>query len=207
MSLERPPHQIFYIGKKPVKHDTVAGTGLIWSGYGDSHMVPHSSAILLLQHTEVWCGKEKFALLNPETGEQEQDTDGDIDESTGDTGAGLSGVVTGFGKEIAGGAQGAQGVRGVQAPEAPTVPQVPETPPQVPEAPTVPQAPETNGDDARISVIINAILSLSRDNPEHFSVQTGNPIVGAVRDAANDQEISVKDVNAAWKKLNQPKAE
>lgn len=45
---------IQYIGNKPRKKDTVAGTGTIWSGPGDVQLVEHGPAVKLLEHPDVW---------------------------------------------------------------------------------------------------------------------------------------------------------
>jgi hypothetical protein len=47
--------QIRYIGPKPVKTDNVAGTGLIWNGYGTVHEVTDPVAAgRLLSYSTVW---------------------------------------------------------------------------------------------------------------------------------------------------------
>lgn len=191
MSLEKSPQQVFYIGKKAIKTDTVAGTGLIWSGYGDSHMVPHSSAVLLMQHVDVWCGSKRFEELNPELSAIQIDVD---PKPLTPANAGLSDLMP--------------------APQTPVIepefqpvnPEVQEIKPINPDL-KVPEessesAANTTENDPRLAVVMNAILSLDKSDPQHFSQQTGNPIIAAVRDAASDQEITVKEVNLAWKKLN-----
>lgn len=45
---------IRYIGKKPRKVDTVAGTGVIWNGPGDVQPVPDHAVKVLLLHTDSW---------------------------------------------------------------------------------------------------------------------------------------------------------
>ncbi len=45
--------EIFYIGRKPVVRDPVAGTGLSWTP-GQSHMVEDGAASKLLAHRDVW---------------------------------------------------------------------------------------------------------------------------------------------------------
>lgn len=202
MSLDlNKPKQVFYIGKKPIKHDTVAGTGLIWSGYGDSHMVPHSPAILLLQHTEVWCGEERFKLLNPELVNQDP------------SGLGLANVPPAALAEKMADMSPEQIDR--IFPKADPVPSSVASVQEVTQAEQGEPAPvppiqevvqPENKDELRQAQIMSAILSLDLDSPEHFSSQTGNPIIAAVRAAANDESIEVKEVNAAWKKLNEKKA-
>jgi len=46
--------KIKYMGKKPLRGDTVAGTGIVWCGYGDVQDVPDHAAPKLLQHADVW---------------------------------------------------------------------------------------------------------------------------------------------------------
>lgn len=43
-----------YVGTKPTKTDTVAGTGLVWSGQGDVQPVPLKAWLLMARHTGVW---------------------------------------------------------------------------------------------------------------------------------------------------------
>ena len=46
--------KIAYIGHKPVKSDNVAGTGLVWQGYGDVRYVTVEAARKLLAFPGVW---------------------------------------------------------------------------------------------------------------------------------------------------------
>ena len=47
--------KIQYIGKKPVKHDNVAGTGTVWNGTGDVQEVKDPLVVAqLLRHGSVW---------------------------------------------------------------------------------------------------------------------------------------------------------
>ena len=46
--------KIQYIGKKPQRIDTVAGTGIVWTGNGDVQLVPSDAAKRMLQHPDVW---------------------------------------------------------------------------------------------------------------------------------------------------------
>jgi hypothetical protein len=189
MSLEKSPQEVFYIGKKAVKQDTVAGTGLIWSGYGDSHMVPHSSAVLLMQHVDVWCGLKRFQELNPESSANTTDTDPHAEVPI----KGLSDLAR-------------TSIAPVEPQETPDLGENIERESAQPEshAPVdaIDSSANTTDTDSRLVFVMSAILSLDKSNPEHFSQQTGNPIIAAVRDAASDQEITVKEVNLAWKKLN-----
>lgn len=44
--------KIKYIGKKPRKVDTIAGTGIVWYGAGDVQEVPDKAVKPLLAHTD-----------------------------------------------------------------------------------------------------------------------------------------------------------
>lgn len=46
-------HKIQYVGKKPSRPDTVAGTGLIWTP-GQVHAVEEDAALKLLKHPDIW---------------------------------------------------------------------------------------------------------------------------------------------------------
>jgi hypothetical protein len=46
--------QLRYIGKKPTKTDTVAGTATVWLGHGDVQSVPDALAPLFWEHPTVW---------------------------------------------------------------------------------------------------------------------------------------------------------
>lgn len=46
--------QIEYVGTKPSRTDTVAGTGIVWNGQGDVKDVPDAVAGKLLYHTDIW---------------------------------------------------------------------------------------------------------------------------------------------------------
>ena len=48
------PVKIKYVGKKEIKEDNVARTGVIWYGEGDVQTVPDSAAPRLLKHVDVW---------------------------------------------------------------------------------------------------------------------------------------------------------
>jgi hypothetical protein len=45
---------IKYIGRKDAKADNVAGTGLIWTGHGDTQTVSKAASLILLQYPDVW---------------------------------------------------------------------------------------------------------------------------------------------------------
>lgn len=161
MSLQKKAQIIVYIGRKPIKHDTVAGTGLIWAGYGDSHEVPHTQAVMLMQHPDVWVTDGKFkSLLSA--------SEPAITAPTGLTNASVAAIIDG---DDSGKIDGQQ------------------------------EQPAIQAEGSRELIIKNAIIGLDRENPEHFSEQTGNPIIKAVRDAAGDNTISLKEVNAAWSAL------
>lgn len=54
---------IFYIGKKKIKRDSIAGTGHIWVGYGSSQDVESQAAQLLLLHHTVWVDEKTFEAI------------------------------------------------------------------------------------------------------------------------------------------------
>lgn len=63
--------KILYVGKKPSKNDTVAGTGLVWAP-GQVHEVTDEAAVRLLKHPDVWAVADNWrnadglALVNGE---------------------------------------------------------------------------------------------------------------------------------------------
>lgn len=46
--------EIQYVGRKPRKKDTVAGTGIIWHGRGDVQLVPRAVAQRLCDYPDIW---------------------------------------------------------------------------------------------------------------------------------------------------------
>lgn len=168
--LENNTQLITYIGKKSLKTDTVAGTGIIWVGYGDTQEVMHVAAVKLLQHPAVWITKAKFdaqqkpkasgctppaSVIAPKQENPEGDLPPGDDEPANN------------GEEIAPPGDGLSSA-----------------------------APSD-----KLPAVKAAILSLDQTNEEHFSKATGNPIIAAVRNAANDATVSLKEVNAAWAEL------
>lgn len=176
---EGKTQELVYVGRKPVKKDTVAGTGIIWAGYGDAQEVPHAAAVKMLQHPDVWVTRKVFeanypaksphadkkpapkskggtdfsALSNapPAGGDDDPDNEGDDDQDNegGDDEGDDSG--------------------------------------------------EPGDDAGAIEIVKAAILSLDSENPEHFGKQ--GPKIDAVRAAANDPSLDAKLVKAAWKEL------
>lgn len=135
---------VYYVGKKEVKRDTVAGTATIWNGYGDAQLVSHKAAVILLQHPDVWVSEAKFKTL--------------------------------------------------QAPAS--------------TAPQPPASIKTGGGEStpdRLETIKAAILLLETGNEDHFNGRTGAPLVGPVREIANDESISAKEVSEAWDALKATK--
>lgn len=57
---------IEYVGKKPSRADTLAGTGIVWNGPGDVQEVPDEAVPRLLMHPDVWAVAEKAAPKAPE---------------------------------------------------------------------------------------------------------------------------------------------
>jgi hypothetical protein len=43
-----------YVGRKPIKADSVARTGIVWNGHGDIQSVPDDKAGLFLEHPDIW---------------------------------------------------------------------------------------------------------------------------------------------------------
>lgn len=43
-----------YVGRKPIKADNVAGTGVVWNGPGDEQAVPVDAWPKLAKHEGVW---------------------------------------------------------------------------------------------------------------------------------------------------------
>jgi len=172
MPLDKKTQIVVYVGKKPLKRDTIANTGLVWAGYGDAHEVPHTEAVQLLQHPDVWVTDAKFKSMQaPGVGAPTPAAPSDPAPPAGDTGLSDAGEGEGEGSN-----EGNQD--------------------QAPADPVPPQQPVVATD--RAAAVANAIMSLNRDDPAHFSVQNGNPLIKAVRDAANDQTIGLKEINAAW---------
>lgn len=46
--------QVEYVGQKPIKHDNVAGTGIVWNGPGDVQTVPNEAWARMARHADVW---------------------------------------------------------------------------------------------------------------------------------------------------------
>lgn len=61
--------KIQYIGKKPQRIDTVAGTGIVWAGNGDVQLVPSDAAKRMLQHPDIWAIAEDQEPSNEPAGE------------------------------------------------------------------------------------------------------------------------------------------
>ena len=69
-AIDMKTQSIVYIGKKEQKYDNVAGTGVYWMGYGDEHEVPHTAAVKLLRHPDVWTTKSNFEAMEREREDQ-----------------------------------------------------------------------------------------------------------------------------------------
>lgn len=73
--------KIEYVGKKTLKKDTVAGTGIIWGGPGDVQDVPNKAVAALLAHTDSWAlasGVSAPAVVgNEPQGESTKNPEGD----------------------------------------------------------------------------------------------------------------------------------
>lgn len=183
---------VVYVGKKKVKRDTVAGTGLVWAGFGDMHRVPHSSAIRLFRHPDVWVSEKVFNEVH----KQVTKTEDEIPETTTlQKQITPSAPVTGLSDVSASTAALQQG-NGQEE----TRDQKNSTSDDEQEddgnSNSFPDTSTASGN--RELAIKNALLSLDQSDAEHFSEQTGAPLIKAVRDAVGDATISVKEMNAAW---------
>jgi len=175
--LQTDTQNVVYVGKKKVKRDTVAGTGLVWCGFGDTHRVPHSSAVRLFRHPDVWVSEKVFA----EAYKDESDAPD------------IAPVITSEGVALV----PAQGLSDVAPAPAPASEEDPDG--ELSDEGEAGEISEQGTSSVNRELAIkNALLSLDQSNAEHFSEQTGAPLVKAVREAAGDATISVKDMNAAW---------
>jgi hypothetical protein len=60
---------IAYVGKKEARADTIAGTGIVWFGHGDTHDVPDEAAVKLLRHPDIWANVEPVVAEAVATGD------------------------------------------------------------------------------------------------------------------------------------------
>ncbi|SDZ94604.1 hypothetical protein [Marinobacterium iners] len=60
--------KVFYIGDKPVKKDTVAGTNHVWRGFGSYRLVLEAAAQRLCDFPTVWMSEKDFRELYEEDG-------------------------------------------------------------------------------------------------------------------------------------------
>ncbi|WP_339898277.1 hypothetical protein [uncultured Gilvimarinus sp.] len=166
---------VTYIGRKPSKRDTVAGSAYVWAGYGDTHEVPYSIATRLLRHKDVWVLEAEFKKMFPEKSPHDV-------APVKSEGFKIPASVDDFDDDDQGDDQGddSDGDQGDDQ-----------------------DAGDDQADDAGDSldaVIKNAILSLETDNPEHFS-KNNAPKINAVREAAGDTSITPDQVRAAWAQM------
>lgn len=83
---------IMYIGNKPEKRDTVAGSNLYWPGNGTILKVEHTAAIQLIRHPDVWIEvDEEGEPINPQVatkkkGGKAPEPEPAADEDKGDIG-------------------------------------------------------------------------------------------------------------------------
>ncbi|MFY9479172.1 MAG: hypothetical protein WAQ08_16120 [Aquabacterium sp.] len=56
---------VVYLGRKPFKQDNVAGTGIVWRGYGDIQRVPVTALAKILEHPAVWAVADDADLTPP----------------------------------------------------------------------------------------------------------------------------------------------
>lgn len=201
--------ELVYVGKKPFKADNVANTGTVWFGHGDCKKVPKKTYPIFARHPDVWQLKENFktdasgevvsgvgggtqGLVDVNLSELQsgstagpQDTDSQVSDETDLSGENQNNVA---GSESDNQQQDVGGQSDVNDQD---------------QSSDDSSDKDDNANASRESQITNAILSLDKSNPAHFSVQTGSPIIAAVRTAAGDEGITLKEANAAWKKLNE----
>jgi hypothetical protein len=83
--------KIKYVGSKPSRQDTVAGTGIVWHGNGDVKEVPDLAVPRLLRHPDIWCiaaDEPKKAPAKVETTEQQGSDEGqESEQPSGDKGS------------------------------------------------------------------------------------------------------------------------
>lgn len=175
--LENKTQFITYVGKKSPKTDTVAGTGTIWAGHGDTQEVIHGAAVKLLQHPDVWVTEAKFKAM--------QQT-----ESAAPPAAPVKPV-----KPVK------PAVPVAPATSTPSLTSLADAAKQN-EGEGEGDGSDSPPDAARLTVIKAAILSLEPGNEAHFSSRTKAPLIGPVRDIAGDQTISAAEVSAAWQEMS-----
>lgn len=61
--------KVFYIGKKPMKKDTVAGTNHVWRGHGSYRLVAEAAAQRLFDFPSVWMNEDDFKKFFGDEGE------------------------------------------------------------------------------------------------------------------------------------------
>lgn len=76
--------KIRYVGHKPLKKDTVAGTLTMWPGHGSVAEVPDSVAVKLLQYPTVWQHADKPTMPRPEPAPQPLQPPEDDENDTGE---------------------------------------------------------------------------------------------------------------------------
>lgn len=182
---------IAYIGPKKVKNDNVAGTNVVWHGYGDIQNVPKVAASKLLAYPTVFITGAQFDATHaapkaPElTAAQKaaaEELANKLAKEEADRVAAEAAA-----KKVGDGSNQGAGLSSVDKPDEDKKPE------QLTGISTEP--------NARHQSVKAALLSMDTANEEHFSPQTGNPLIGVVREVAGDKTISLKEVNAAWSEL------
>lgn len=191
--------ELVYVGKKQFKEDNVANSGTVWFGYGDCKKVAKKLFPLFARHPDVWVLNEHFKTeASPQVVTQINSAVPPVG-STGTDGD----------EDLLGSDQDNSGEGDTPDPFAPAGDQSGADDSELDSSggdnsegsDDESKSDDTNSPD-RQALIVNAIMSLEQGNPSHFSAQNGSPLIAAVRTAAGDSEISVKEMNAAWKALN-----
>lgn len=176
--------EIQYVGRKPRKKDTVAGTGIIWHGRGDVQLVPRAVAQRLCDYPDIWrrtlpmargSGTAGLMGVEPSGGEPYPqgpslpgvvEGDGDGDQTTEVDGGGVVEGDVASGAEAAPGAPGGEGDGGEGENSVPT---------------------------PLHARLVDVIRSLP---PEGFT-EAGRPRKSTVV-AILGEDVSVADIAAAW---------
>ena len=218
-----------YVCARPHKKDNVCGTGTTWFGFGDVQKVDKKFAPKFLAHPDVWMEESRFELRKTQSAQSAVlgleaakykhvfNDDGTItlipiveeNNSKANSNVPQSGGLSEFDPETANaflnsdldpsdlGGNGS--TEGASAPSPKDV--------QVDPANNTGSANAADTENVEAAMLVKikaAILALEPGNTAHFSSTNGVPIVAAVKEAANDNAITAKQVRAAWEELNKP---
>lgn len=210
--LENKTQLITYVGKKSVKHDTVAGTGIIWCGYGDTHEVMHVAAVKLLRHPDVWMTKAKFDLLSDESEtddlsneEESAIADAEAKKLADAEKAKIDAEAKRLADEQNSGSEEETDQSESDVDDLPTGGVGLSSAEAQPKEDRKTEPVKESESSPRHNAVKSALLSMDQGNEEHFSAATGNPIIAVVREIAGDATISLRELNAAWSELKSAK--